>query len=86
MGFSRKEYWSELPSLLQEIFLTQGSNLGLLHGWQILYHLNHQGSRIRKEEAAQETKKGLSEGGENREQEVVKKPEQTMLEKEGKCC
>ena len=28
-------------SLLQEIFLTQGSNLGLLHCRQILYHLSH---------------------------------------------
>ena len=37
MGFSRQEYWSGLPSLLQGIFLTQGSNprllLCLLH-WQ----------------------------------------------------
>ena len=31
--------------LLQGIFLTQGSNLGLLHCRQILYHLSHQGSR-----------------------------------------
>ena len=30
--------------LPQEIFLTQGSNPGLLHGQQILYHLSHQGS------------------------------------------
>ena len=30
--------------LLQGIFLTQGLNLGLLHGRQILCHLNHQGS------------------------------------------
>ena len=29
--------------LLQRIFLTQGSNLGLLHFRQFLYHLNHQG-------------------------------------------
>ena len=29
-------------SLLQGIFLTQGSNLGLLHRRQILYHLSHQ--------------------------------------------
>ena len=29
---------------LQGIFLTQGSNLGLLHCMQILYHLSHQGS------------------------------------------
>ena len=27
--------------LLQEIFLTQGLNLGLLHGRQMLYHLSH---------------------------------------------
>ena len=34
MGFSRQEYWSGLPCLLQGIFPTQGSNpglLGLLH-------------------------------------------------------
>ena len=30
-------------SLLQEIFLTQGSNPGLLCYKQILYHLSHQG-------------------------------------------
>ena len=29
--------------LLQGIFLTQGSNLSLLHCRQILYHLSHQG-------------------------------------------
>ena len=28
--------------ILQRIFLTQGSNPGLLHSRQILYHLNHQ--------------------------------------------
>ena len=33
-------------SLLQGIFLTQGSNLGLLHCQQILYHLSHQGRRL----------------------------------------
>ena len=31
-------------ALLQEIFPTQGSNPGLLHCRQFLYHLNHQGS------------------------------------------
>ena len=31
-------------SLLQSIFLTQGSNLWFLHYRQILYHLSHQGS------------------------------------------
>ena len=30
--------------LLQGIFLTQGLNLGVLHGREILYHLSHQGS------------------------------------------
>ena len=30
MQFSRQEYWSGLPSPLQEIFLTQGLNLCLL--------------------------------------------------------
>ena len=30
--------------LLQGLFLTQGSNLGLWHCRQILYHLNHKGS------------------------------------------
>ena len=32
-------------SLLQGIFQTQGSNLGLLHCRQILYHLSHHGRR-----------------------------------------
>ena len=31
--------------LLQEIFPTQGSNLGLLYCRQTLYHLSHQGSQ-----------------------------------------
>ena len=34
-------------SFLQGIFLTQGSNLGLLHCKQILYHLTHQGGRLK---------------------------------------
>ena len=33
MGFSRQEYWSGFPVLLQGIFLTRGSKLHLLH-WQ----------------------------------------------------
>ena len=33
-----------IPSLLQGIFLIQGSNLFLPHCWQILYHLSHQGA------------------------------------------
>ena len=35
MEFSRPEYWSGQPSLLQEIFPTQGSNSGLSHCRQI---------------------------------------------------
>ena len=34
-----------LPFLLQRIFPAQGSNLGLLHCRQMLYHLSHQGSQ-----------------------------------------
>ena len=43
MGFSRQEYWVGCHALLQGIFLTQGSNPGLLHCRQILYCLSHQG-------------------------------------------
>ena len=35
-----------IHSLLQGIFPTQGSNLGLLHCRQILYHLSHQQRHI----------------------------------------
>ena len=35
--------WVAIP-FLQGIFLTQGSNLDLLHCRQILYHLSHKGS------------------------------------------
>ena len=34
------------PSLLQEIFPTQGLNLGLLHYRQILYQLSHKESPV----------------------------------------
>ena len=44
MGFSRQEYWSGLPFPSPGIFLTQGSNPGLLQCRQILYHLSHQGN------------------------------------------
>ena len=47
MDFSKQEYWSGLPFLLQGIFLTQGSNPGLLHCRPVLYQLNHQGNHIR---------------------------------------
>ena len=43
MGFSRQKY---CHSLLLEIFVTQGLNMGLLHCRQILYHLSHQGSLL----------------------------------------
>ena len=44
MEFSRQEYWSGWPFLLQGIFQTQGLNPGLLHCRQILYCLSQQGS------------------------------------------
>ena len=45
-GFCRQEYWSGLHFLLQGIFPTQGSNLGLPHYRQMLYHLSNQGSKL----------------------------------------
>ena len=44
MGFSRQEYWSGLPFPSPRDLPNQGSNLGLLHCRQILYHLRYQGS------------------------------------------
>ena len=44
MGFSRQEYWSGVPFPSSGIFPTQGSNPGLPHCRQTLYHLSHQGS------------------------------------------
>ena len=44
MEFSRQDAGVGSHSLLQKIFPTQGSNLGLLHCRQIVYHLSHQGS------------------------------------------
>ena len=41
MGFSRQNTGVDCPFLLQEIFPTQGSNLGLPHWRQILYCLSH---------------------------------------------
>ena len=47
MGFSRQGYWGGGGHpLLQGIFLTQGSNLCLLHYRRILYFLSHQGSPL----------------------------------------
>ena len=43
-GFSRKNTGVGCHSLLQRIFPTHRSNLGLLHYRQIVYHLSHQGS------------------------------------------
>ena len=42
MGFSRQKYWSGQPFPSPGVFPTQGSNPGLLHCRQILYHLSHQ--------------------------------------------
>ena len=44
MGFSRQQYWSGLPFLLQGIFPIQRSDVDLLHCRQFLYCLSHQGS------------------------------------------
>ena len=44
IGFSRQDYWSGLPFLLQRIFPTQGLNPGLLNCRQVLYCLSHQES------------------------------------------
>ena len=41
MGLSRQEYCSGLPFLLQGIFPTQGSNLGLAHCRQTLDRLSY---------------------------------------------
>ena len=46
MGFSGKNTGLGSHSLLQGIFTTQGSNLGLLDHRQILYRLSHQGSPL----------------------------------------
>ena len=49
-GILELEFWNTGVGshfILQEIFLTQGSNQGLLHRRQILYHLSHQGSPLK---------------------------------------
>ena len=43
MGYSGKNTGVKCHFLLQGIFLTQGSNSGLPHCRQTLYHLSHQG-------------------------------------------
>ena len=45
MGFFRQEYWSGLPSSLGDL-PDPGSNPGLPHCRQTLYHLSHQGSPL----------------------------------------
>ena len=44
MEFSRSEYWSGQPFILQGNFPTQGSNPGLPLCRCILYQLSHKGS------------------------------------------
>ena len=44
VGFSRQEYGVGCHFLLQGIFPTQGSNLGIPHCRQMLYRLSYQGS------------------------------------------
>ena len=46
MEFSRPDTGVGSLSLLQGIFPIQGSNPGLLHCRQILYHLSHKGSKL----------------------------------------
>ena len=46
MEFSRPEYWSDLPFPFQGIFLTQGSNPGLLYYRQILSLSEPQGKPL----------------------------------------
>ena len=48
LGFPRQEFRLGCHFLLQEIFLTQGSNPNLLYCRRILYHLGHLGSPVAK--------------------------------------
>ena len=45
-NFPGKNSGVDCHSLLQGIFLTQGSNQGLLHCRQILYHLSYQANTM----------------------------------------
>ena len=45
-NFPGKNTGVDSHSLLERIFLAQGSNMGLPHGRQILYHLSRQGSPV----------------------------------------
>ena len=60
MEFSRPEYWSGCLSLLQGTFPTQGSNPGLSHCNQFLYHLGHKGSPRILERIANPSSSGSS--------------------------
>ena len=44
IGFSRQEYWSQLPCPSSGDLPNSGIEPGLLHCRQILYHLSQQGS------------------------------------------
>ena len=46
IGFSKLDSGADCHSLIQGIFLTQGSNPGFLHCRRILYHLSHQGTPV----------------------------------------
>ena len=59
MGFSRQDTGVGCHSLLQGTFLTQGSNPGLPHCRQILYHLSHLGSKRRFSVSFWLKKKGI---------------------------
>ena len=48
MGFPRQEYWNGVPFPPPEIFLTEGSNLHLLLGRQLLYPWATLGSRFKR--------------------------------------
>ena len=49
MGFFQARVLEWVAIFSRGIFPTQGSNLGLPHGRQTLYHLSHQGSQCRVE-------------------------------------
>ena len=54
-AFSRQEYQSRSPFLPARIFLTQGSNLGLLHCRQVSYHLSHREAWPKEKDKEMET-------------------------------
>ena len=59
MGFSGKSAGVDCHFLLQGIFLTQGSNPGLSHCRQMLYHLSHQVSHIMRNAGLDEAQAGI---------------------------